>query len=220
MRSLVAWAAVVCCASSLSAAEIRGEYLEARSCSVYTGPCFANAELGQAGKEAVLAWKIDAGRWQGVPLDGLAVALVVTAENTLGYDGVFDMQPGKTESVILVDEQATPVQTQALVAFVRDSAGELARKVVKVQQAPVTLENDHLDGRGVLRAGDVARIETRALTKKDNVCCNETTFYLPLTPVENSSPAFVNVMSYTGEALGRTWTNRNERSAFLATFRR
>ena len=40
-------------------AEISGEYLEARSCDVWTGPCFANGEIGLSGKEAVLAWKVD-----------------------------------------------------------------------------------------------------------------------------------------------------------------
>ncbi len=31
------------------AANISGEYIEARTCNVYTGPCFANAEMGLAG---------------------------------------------------------------------------------------------------------------------------------------------------------------------------
>src|SRR5438552_2412640 len=38
--------------STAAAAEISGEYLEARTCDVYTGPCFANGEVGIAGKLA------------------------------------------------------------------------------------------------------------------------------------------------------------------------
>ena len=52
-------------AANLQAANISGEYLEARTCNVYTGPCFANAEMGLAGKEALMAWKIDKGQWKG-----------------------------------------------------------------------------------------------------------------------------------------------------------
>jgi hypothetical protein len=57
--------AVLSLVSTGAAAEISGEYLEARTCDVYTGPCFANGEVGIAGKEAVMAWKVDEGKWAG-----------------------------------------------------------------------------------------------------------------------------------------------------------
>ena len=39
--------------SAASAADdISGIYLETRTCQVYTGPCFANAETALAGKDA------------------------------------------------------------------------------------------------------------------------------------------------------------------------
>ena len=40
---------------------------------MWTGPCFANAEMGLAGKEAVMAWKVDQGSWNDVKLDGLVL---------------------------------------------------------------------------------------------------------------------------------------------------
>ncbi|MGD9858142.1 MAG: DUF1326 domain-containing protein, partial [Planctomycetaceae bacterium] len=100
---------------SSQAVEIRGQYLESRTCDVYTGPCFANGEMGLVGKEAVLAWKVDEGGWNGTDLQGLSVALVLKAEKTLGNDGVFPMQPGRIDSVIIVDVYATESQQQALV---------------------------------------------------------------------------------------------------------
>jgi hypothetical protein len=72
-----------------AAAQITGEYLEARTCNVYTGPCFANAEMSLTGKEALMAWKVDKGTWNDVKLDGLGAALILHAQGTLGYDGVF-----------------------------------------------------------------------------------------------------------------------------------
>src|SRR5439155_17828804 len=113
-----------------SAGTITGEYLEARTCDVYTGPCFANAEMSLAGKEAVMAWKVDQGSWNDVALDGLGVALIVKAEGTLGSDGIFPMKPGKTASVILVDDRASSEQRDALVAFVKNSAEELTTNVL------------------------------------------------------------------------------------------
>ena len=217
---LSAAAALLGLTSTGIAAQITGEYLESRTCSVYTGPCFANAEMGLAGKEAVMAWKVDEGAWNGVALDGLGAALVVTAENTLGDDGIFGMDPGKTNSVIVVDEAATPEQQQALISFVRESAKELAKNVVSVERAPVELRNNHIKGEGVFRAGDVARIETREMRDGDCVCSNEVVYYQPLTKVDNVSPVFTRIMSYQGDDLNSRWTARDERSAFIATFRR
>ena len=201
-------------------AEISGEYLEARTCDVYTGPCFANAQMGLAGKEAVLAWKVEEGSWKGVSLKGLGAALIVNAEGTLGYDGVFPMMAGEIRSVILVDKAADAKQHEALVSFVKESAKDLACTVTRVESAPFTLTNDHPEGRGVFQAGDLAKIETRGLKKGDCICTNELVFYKPLTEVENSHPAYANTLSFQGEGLNNKWTSHNLRSAFMATFRR
>lgn len=206
-------------AEATFAGTITGEYLEARTCDVYTGPCFANAEMSLAGKEAVMAWKVEKGTWKDVTIDGLGVALVVKAEGTLGTDGIFPMKPGKTAAVIIVDEQASTEQREALVAFVKDSAKDLTKNVLNVVSAPIKLENDHLEGKGVFSAGKLASIETRQMKKNDCVCTNEMIFYQPLTKVENFSPAYALRQSYQGEGLNGKWTNNNTRSAFLATFR-
>ncbi len=223
MRSttILSSAVLLLAAGAANAAEITGDYLEARSCDVYTGPCFANGEMGLAGREAVMAWKVDKGQFQGVSLDGLTAALVVTAENTLGYDGVFVIEPGRVESVLLVDRKATPEQRQALIAFVKDAAPDLTRHIVEIRDVPMELKNDHLSGQAHFRAGDgLAEIRTRGLTKGDCICSNETIFFLPLTKVENYAPAYSLTLSYRGEELSNSFVNHGLRSAFLATFRR
>lgn len=217
--SLVTTMLLMISANAAFAGTITGEYLEARTCDVYTGPCFANAEMALAGKEAVMAWKIEKGTWKDVTIDGLGVALVVKAEGTLGSDGVFPMKPGKTSAVIIVDVSASPEQRDALVAFVKYSAKDLTKNVLNVVAAPIKLENDHLEGKGVFSAGKLASIETRKMKKTDCVCTNELIYYQPLTKVENFSPAYTLRQSYQGEGLNGKWTNNNTRSAFLATFR-
>jgi len=206
--------------SLLSAAEIRGQYLESRTCDIYTGPCFANAEMTLAGKEAVLAWKVEEGSWAGSELAGLSVALVVKADGTLGTDGVFATAASKTTSVILVDEKSTPAQEAALVAFVKSAASELTGDIQKVERTPIKLENDYTTMHGSLKAGRQAAIETRQLGKQDCVCTNEMVFYKPLVDVQQATPAYSVKQSYTGKALGGKWEHNNTRSAFMATFRR
>jgi hypothetical protein len=79
---------------------ISGDYLEVRSCDVYTGPCFANAEMGLDGREGMLVWTIREGTWKGVGLAGLTVIAVLQSDGTLG-DVNFEPRTGK--AVLLVD---------------------------------------------------------------------------------------------------------------------
>src|SRR5262245_47140535 len=93
---------------------VRGQYVEARTCDVFAGSCFANAETGLTGKNAVLAWKIESGTVAGTKLDGLGVAAVVVTTETMGLKQTV---PGR--AVLIVDEKATKAQREALVKFVQ-----------------------------------------------------------------------------------------------------
>lgn len=219
-RYLVLTAGLCLVCGVASAAQISGEYLEARSCDVYTGPCFANAEMELAGKEAVMAWKVEDGGWNGVSLAGLSVAVVANSEKTMGDTGIFKMKAGKIRSVILVDERASDAQRAALIGFVKEAAKEYTQDVVKVIPTPMSLENDHLEGKGLFTAGEIAKIETRGMRRGDCVCTNEIVFYQPLTKVADFSPAYSLTHSFTGEGLNNKWTSHGQRSSFLATFRR
>ena len=84
---------------------IQGEYLETRSADVYTGQCFANSEMNLTGDEAILAWHITEGKWDGVALNGLTVGAAVKAQATLG-DPYGKPYPAK--AVMFVDKNATP----------------------------------------------------------------------------------------------------------------
>jgi hypothetical protein len=80
MKKIVA--AIICSAcfggaSAAFASGITGDYIEVRSADVYTGPCFANSQVGLEGKQAILAWHVQKGSWQGVDLSGLSVVAVV-----------------------------------------------------------------------------------------------------------------------------------------------
>src|SRR5438105_9478032 len=97
-----------------SSAGVRGQYVEARTCDVYTGSCFANADTGLTGKNAVLAWKVESGAVGGTKIDGLGVVAVLSTSETLGLK---QTAPGR--AVVIVDEKATKAQREALVAFAK-----------------------------------------------------------------------------------------------------
>ena len=130
--------ALLLAAVSLSpAADITGQYVEARTCDVYTGPCFANAEMGLAGREAILAWSVREGSWNGAKLNGLRVLAVVKADGTLG-DVCHDGRHGT--AVLIVDERADHQQRQALAGLAVRLAGSLVERVVRVEAAPIEME--------------------------------------------------------------------------------
>jgi hypothetical protein len=210
--------AVACLSSALYAQQIRGDYIETRSADVYTGQCFANGEVNLVGKEAILAWHVQNGSWDGVPLDGLTIAAAVRAQATLGdpYGN-----PYPAQSVLLVDDQATPQQSAALVSFAKQMGGELLQNVGQTIAAPMEMIVNHeRHGVALLRAGQFATVQTRSLGDKDHVCGNEVTFYPPLTEVSHSMPAVAVTDAYRGPGLGESWDTHGRRSAFVGTFAR
>ena len=111
---------------------VQGEYLEARSVSVYVGACHYGAEYVEGGREATLVWNIRQGTWKGVSLDGLTVVAVVTAKNNLAIDT-------KTRrSVLYIDTKATSKQRTALVDLMTTKRSEILGEVVSTENAPIT----------------------------------------------------------------------------------
>ncbi len=196
---------------------IRGDYLEIRTSDVYTGPCFANAEVNLTGREAVIAWKVREGSWQGVNLTGLTVVAVVKAKSTLG-DPYANPYPAR--SVIIVDAKAEPQQEKALVDFARSAGGELLADVVKVRKATIETDFSGEEGYASVKAGEIVDLKTRALNEKDHLCGNEIVYYPPLTEVSNAIPAYTLAHAFRGDELNSTWSCPLKRSAFIAEFAR
>jgi hypothetical protein len=197
---------------------IAGNYIEIRSCDVYTGSCFANAEMTLTGHEAIMAWSVRDGALDGVQLDGLNVIAVVQGSETLGD---VHRYPQQTRSVLIVDESANAAQREALVNLARQKAGALLGTTVGVETAPIHValpESCTESGCANVQAGDLVEIQTRCLGGKDHVCGNEELFYPPLTPVNDPRPAFTVAGAYRGPGLGTQFDEANRRSAYLATF--
>jgi hypothetical protein len=198
-------------------AALKGEYVESRTEDVYTGPCFAMSEVGLTGYEAILAWRIQEGDWQGVPLSGLSVVAVVRAHATLG-DPYHSPYPA--QSVLIVDSRASGPQRAALAAFAASKSGNLLDHVVRVETAPIqiTVERGEMPGASKVVAGHFAQIETRSICDRDHLCGNETVYYPPLVALAHSMPAFTLDSSFSGQGLGEIWKNVDKRSSFVGSF--
>jgi hypothetical protein len=224
MRPILFASATLCISAALAVSanlpstHVRGEYIEARTADVYTGPCFANAEVGLTGDLAVMGWKIEKGSFQGVNLDGLSVMGVIRASNTLG-DVTATAYPVK--AVLVIDDRASAEQRLALKGFAQKMGGQLLADVVRVEYQPIEFsvaDNSVHSRKAVMTAGNMVKLETRPMTEGDQVCHNEAVWYEPLTPVEHAMPAYTVTNGYSGKGLGTVWNYSGNRGSFVGTF--
>lgn len=200
-----------------TANRISGNYMEFRNADVYTGPCFANSQVGLTGQNAVLAWQVANGQWNGVDLSGLGVVAVVRANATLG-DPYGDPLPAK--AVLFVDSRANSAQQAALVSFAQSQSAGLLNDIVATSAAPISFAADsNRMGWQTLAVGSVVKLSTRAITMNDMICHNEQTYYPPLSShLTHSMPVVARDSSYQGNSLGVTWDESNGRGSFVGHF--
>ncbi len=202
--------------ASPPAPAISGQYVEARNCDVWTGPCFANADFNLSGKNAVLAWKVGTGSVDGVQLDGLGIVAIVVAQNTLGLE-----QKAPAKAVLIVDQRADAAQRAALIRMAKQQAGALLDHIAAVHTAKIRLDACECKKNACaeLDAG-VARVKTRCIDgEHDKVCGNEIAFYPPLSTGVQVVPAAAEEHVFRGTGLGQTWSDSDRRGAYVGTFR-
>jgi hypothetical protein len=202
---------------SVDPGKLKGDYLEARTCDVWVGSCFANSETCEAGKQATIAWKFTEGAWKGTDLKGLAAVLVIDAKSTIG--GKFH-SPLPVRDVLLLDAKANDAQLVALRDFVKARMGELAGNVVEERCVEIKLETGCCDKKGCakLKAGDVVKVETKCLDDSDHVCGHEETYYPPLNALSESLAAHTVEHVVKGTLLSHEWADRDSRSSFVGKF--
>ena len=197
--------------------DVSGQYLEIRTCDVYTGPCFANAECGIVGREAALAWKVDRGAIGGVDVAGLAVVAVLSSDATFGnpYETATDVK-----SVLLLDAKADAAQRDALRSFATAQLEPMRARVTNEHVVAIELATGCCDNAGcaTLEAGTIVNAKTRCVHKEDKHCGNESIFYPPLQDVSGVTPAVAETFTVEVPELDARFTEVQRRGAFTARF--
>ena len=175
---------------------VQGEYLEARSVSVYVGACHYGAEYVEGGREATLVWNIRQGTWKDVSLDGLTVVAVVTAKNNLAID------TDTRRSVLYIDEKATSEQRAAVIDLMTVKRSVVLGEVVSTESAPITFTKE-----GVKYDLQVGKVLTLSISRYPCQNCTQPhqIWYKPLeqldTPIVGKSTSY----SYQDKILSVTW---------------
>ena len=190
-----------------------GTYVEARTAEVFAGGCVMNSEAGTAGRQAVLAWKIDRGSFDGVALGGLSVVAAVTADKNLG---IFEIggERAQTKAAVYVDARANAEQQAALLAMASELSQGVISTVVAVTPAPISFSDTAHQLR--VSAGDVVLDVTKHI--EHDLSCGGQPWFHPLSSVTEATIGVADRHQFTGSSLGTKWSDPNKKSAFFGTF--
>jgi len=198
---------------SARAVTVKGTYVEARTSEVFAGACVVNAEAGTTGREALLAWKVDQGRFNGVALDGLAIVAAVAGDANLSMHEIGGAA-ATTRAALFVDARATDAQRKALVAMAKTLSKGVVSDVVDVTPASIAFVNGTHD----------IRVSTKALKlvvqkhMDHDVTCGNKQWFGPLATLDDAQMGATDENVFEGASLGTRWSDPNKRSAFFGTF--
>jgi hypothetical protein len=214
-RAVVAAALVGLAAAPLVAGgnSISGQYVEARTAEVFTGGCIMSSEAETIGKDAVLAWKVDRGSFNGVSLDGLSVVAAVAGDRNLGIAEIGG-GTANVRSAVFVDARANAQQQMALVAMANTLSKGMVSNVVAVTPAPIqfTDKGQEID----VQAPQVALAVNKEM--KHDPTCGAMQWFHAFVPSAHAEMGVTEQHAFTGSALGTKWSDPNKRSAFFGTF--
>ena len=181
---------------------VRGDYLEARSVSVYVGACHAQSELVEGGREATLVWNIHQGEWNGVSLDNLTVVAVVTANKNLEIDSE------SRRSVLYLDTKTTIEQRAALVNLINAKRSAVVGEIASTKIEPIEFTKQDMEYE--LRVGEVLSLS--ALRNPCEYCTQpHEVWYKPLETIDTAIVGKSNLYRYKDTVLAVRW-NRSEPS--------
>ena len=192
---------------------VSGSYVEARTAEVFTGGCIMNSEAETMGKQALLAWKVDRGSFNGIAIDGLSIVAAVSGDRNLGMQEMGGEKPS-VRSALFVDQRANAAQQLALVAM----ANELSRGLVGtiVQVTPTAIQFADHGSEINVSAAQVSLAVSKHLTHEPT--CGAMQWFHPFASMDESAMGVANQHLFTGSALGTKWSDPNKRSAFFGTF--
>jgi hypothetical protein len=193
---------------------VTGEYVEARTAEVFTGGCVMGSEAETVGRQAVLAWRVAQGSFDGVRLDGLTVVAAVVGDRNLGIREIGGEAPTEVKATLLIDDRADQSQRAALVSMVKASTGSLIGGIVETKAVPIRFARRA--NRVEVDAGDA--VLTVQTDMKHDMNCGAMQWFHPLASTSTVAVAMTRAQAYNGRALGSRWQQVDKKSAFFGTF--
>src|SRR6266581_9812487 len=134
--------------SRAESVSVRGDYVEVRTASVFAGACHYNGEVTTTGRDALMAWNVTEGKWNGIDLAGVRAVAIVTSEVNLSDND------GSRRSEIIIDRNASHSQAVAMLDVLKTRYVGSLGKIVAVDIAPISF--DLMGGSYTVSAGRLA----------------------------------------------------------------
>ena len=181
---------------AVTPAAISGDYVEVRSNLVYTCGCLFSGEQVTSGKEAILAWAVRDGEFNGASLAGAKAVAVLKGPENLG------LPQSSRKSVMFVDAGGRPAQ-DALVAMLREYYGHVIGEVLSVQEVPISLIRD--GERVRLNVRGLSQLVVRPARLPQDAHPGSFLWYDPFIPVAESSLATAEYAKFSGAHFNHRW---------------
>jgi len=189
--------------------QMRGDYVEVRTASVFAGACHYNGEVVTTGRDAMMAWNVTNGQWQGVDLSGVRALAIVSADVNLAEDNA------ARTSEIIIDSNASRAQSVAMLNALKERYAAALGTVAAVRSAPISFERN---GRTYKVVTNEASMNVEAMP--NDLCCKmpNLVWYTPLVGIENRKVGYTSNALYSGKVVGEPWSRSGENSAFYGSF--
>jgi hypothetical protein len=189
--------------------QLRGDYVEVRTASVFAGACHFNGEVVTTGREAMMAWNVTSGKWQGTDLSGVRVMAIVSSDANLAETNA------ARQSEIVIDSSASRAQSLAILNAIKANYAASLGNIVKVRNAPIKFVRE---GKTYAVAADNATMNVQAMP--NDLCCKmpNLVWYTPLVGIENRKVGYTTNATYSGNTVSDQWSRSDENSAFYGSF--
>src|SRR5882757_8978912 len=133
---LIVCVAAVAFTSRAENTGVKGDYVEVRTASVFAGACHFNGEVTTTGRDALMAWNVTSGKWNGVDLSGVRAIAVVSADDNLA-----NAQAGRRAELIM-DKSATHDQAVAMLEAIKSRYADTLGQIISVRTAAIDFKHE------------------------------------------------------------------------------
>jgi hypothetical protein len=188
---------------------VKGDYVEVRTASVFAGACHYNGEVTTTGRDALMAWNITSGSWNGTDLTGLRAIAVVSADDNLSNS------QARRHAELILDQSASYAQRVAMLNAIKSRYAASLGEIVSVRSAPISFKHE---GKTYEVTSSEAAINVEAMP--NDLCCRmpNLVWYDPLVPLGQRKVGYTVKALYAGNAVGDSWQRAGENSAFYGNF--
>src|SRR6267143_5007288 len=133
---LISCVGAVALTSQAENTSVKGDYVEVRTASVFAGACHYNGEVTTTGRDALMAWNVTSGSWEGVDLKGVRAIAVVSADDNLS-----NAQAGR-RSELIIDKAASHAQAVAMLDAIKSRYADTLGQIISVRTAAIDFKHE------------------------------------------------------------------------------